>query len=400
MHILHLIASMDPRGGGPSAGIRNLIPALETLGITGEVTCLDKPDERFIKNDPFTTYALGPAEKKWCYSQKLQPWLLNNLHNYDAVLLHGLWLYPGYAVSSVIKKIKRRQQEGSNKIPKVFIMPHGMLDPYFQRATERRLKAVRNWLYWKLIERKVVNDADGIFFTCDEEQLLAKRSFAAYAPKTETNIGCAVEAPPALNKRMRRSFLEICTGLSDAPYLLYFARIHEKKGIDLLLNAFKTFKHETINRKAALPKIVIAGPGIETTYGQKIRSLTDNDPFLKSNVFFTGMLAGDAKWGALYGCEALVLPSHQENFGIAVVEALACCKPVLISDKVNIWREINAANAGIIKTDSLTGVVELLSEWFNTSPQSKRNMGFNAANLYHSHFNVEQAASRFKAALC
>jgi hypothetical protein len=77
------------------------------------------------------------------------------------------------------------------------------------------------------------------------------------------------------------------------------------------------------------------------------------------------MLSGAAKWGALYGCEAFVLPSHQENFGIAVVEALACGKPVLISDQVNIWREIVEDGAGLVEGDAEEGVEKLLRKFFD-----------------------------------
>jgi len=70
------------------------------------------------------------------------------------------------------------------------------------------------------------------------------------------------------------------------------------------------------------------------------------------------MLRGELKWGRL-SCErgSILLPSHQENFGIAVVEALACGVPVLISDKVNIWREVEADGAGIVGSDSVEGTV-------------------------------------------
>ena len=94
---------------------------------------------------------------------------------------------------------------------------------------------------------------------------------------------------------------------------------------------------------------MIAGPGLDTAFGREMRQLAESlcpQPSTltpQPAVFFPDMLTGDAKWGALYGCEAFVLPSHQENFGIAVVEALACGKPVLISNQVNIWREIEAA---------------------------------------------------------
>jgi glycosyltransferase involved in cell wall biosynthesis len=113
--------------------------------------------------------------------------------------------------------------------------------------------------------------------------------------------------------------------------LLYLGRIHPKKGVDDLLKAFRRTRKEMPN----VPDLVIAGPGLESKFGKAMWKLAGNDP-----VYFPGMLEGPAKWGAFQGCEAFVLPSHQENFGIAVVEAMACKRAVLITNKVNIHREV------------------------------------------------------------
>ena len=86
-----------------------------------------------------------------------------------------------------------------------------------------------------------------------------------------------------------------------------------------------------------------------------------------NTVFWPGMLGGDAKWGAIYHSEALVLFSHQENFGIAVVEALACEKPVLISNQINIWREIESDGAGLVGDDTPEGAENVLRRWAGLS---------------------------------
>jgi len=104
------------------------------------------------------------------------------------------------------------------------------------------------------------------------------------------------------------------------------------------------------------------------------------------------MLTGDAKWGAFHGCQAFILPSHQENFGIVVAEALACGKPVLISDQVNIWREIDAADAGFVASDTINGTVELLRRWFETDAEQRETMTSNARTAFDQHFRVEAAA--------
>jgi glycosyltransferase involved in cell wall biosynthesis len=109
------------------------------------------------------------------------------------------------------------------------------------------------------------------------------------------------------------------------------------------------------------------------------------------------MLQGDAKWGALYGCDAFVLPSHQENFGIAVVEALACDRPVLISNQVNIWREIESARGGLIADDTPEGCVKLLSQWLQMSAEQKSEL--HPRDCYRKHFEVRGATETFANAL-
>jgi glycosyltransferase involved in cell wall biosynthesis len=106
------------------------------------------------------------------------------------------------------------------------------------------------------------------------------------------------------------------------------------------------------------------------------------------------MLTGDAKWGAFYGCDAFVLPSHQENFGIAVVEALACGKPVLITDKVNIWREVEIKQSGLISSDNESEIYNLLMKWMSLTDGAKVSMQSNASDVFKNHFSSEQAAHK------
>jgi glycosyltransferase involved in cell wall biosynthesis len=105
------------------------------------------------------------------------------------------------------------------------------------------------------------------------------------------------------------------------------------------------------------------------------------------------MLQGDMKWGAFYSAEAFVLPSHQENFGIAVAEAMGCGLPVLISDKVNIWREIVEDGAGIVNTDSVLGTVNTLQQWISMSPAKKKSMGKRARASFNTRFTVDAMAN-------
>ncbi|TKD65563.1 glycosyltransferase [Flavobacterium sp. ASW18X] len=371
---------MNPKQGGPCQGIRNSIGALKNDENLHEVVCLDAEDEVYGIRDDFTIYKLGRRKGPWQYHKALYPWLLNNLTSYDVVIIHGLWTYHSYAVYKAIKKLSR---EG-NSLPKVFVMPHGMLDPYFQKSKERRLKAIRNEVYWGLIERKVVNNATGLLFTCEQELLLARQAFKQYRPRNEYNVGYGVQPPPPFATEMTRALRDKLPNWNGEPYLLFLSRIHQKKGVDLLIKAYNQLSKKT----TGIPKLIIAGPGMDSTYGKELEYLTQGN----EQIIFPGMLNGAAKWGAFYHAAAFVLPSHQENFGIAVAEAMACKKPVLISDKVNIWREIVEHHGGIANTDTLEGTLKTLKEWFAKTAEEQQQMGMAAFESYGTHFTIAKAA--------
>lgn len=394
--VLHVIDKMNPEKGGVCQAVRTIAFGLNSKGVQNEIVSLDNQNSVFLNKDRLTIHAIGPADNPWAYNSNLHIWLAENILRFNVIIVHGLWQYPSYVVNKILLKMQKASFIGdeNEEYAKLFIMPHGMLDPYFQRASGRKLKALRNLLYWKLIEGKVVNNAYGLLFTCEAERKLAHEPFKPYYPKREFVVGLGVEAPPKFKSSMIKSFQKQCSKLKSEPYLLFLSRIHEKKGVDLLLLAYlKVITSIKEKRKdfEIFPKLVIAGPGIETSYGKKILEIVNHDSLLKQNVFFPGMLKGDAKWGAFYGCEAFLLPSHQENFGIAVVEALACNKPVLISNQVNIWTEIKEYGAGIVDEDTLDGTYNIIKVFMDLSPVEKEKMNYKARGCFEKYFAVEPA---------
>lgn len=383
MKILRVISSMDPATGGPCQGIRNAVPALAKLGVINEVVCLDDPNAAFLKKDPFIIHAVGKAEGGWQYHKNLVPWLEQNLDRFDAVIIHGLWLYHGHATQ---KAVRSYNKQNPKKQVSVYVMPHGMLDPWFQKAAGRKLKAIRNWLYWKLIEGKVVNGVDAVLFTCEEELLLARQSFTPYHPKQELNVGYGILTPPEQTAAMSAAFYNSRLVPEGQPYFLFLSRIHEKKGVDILINAYLAL----LDEQPGLPHLVIAGPGMDTAYGAQMKALAG----VCKKIVFPGMLTGDSKWGAFYNSTAFILPSHQENFGIAVVEALACGKPVLISKQINIWREIAAAGGAIVKEDTEAGAYAMMQAWQQMSAAEQHVMATNARKVFEEKFTVANAAQQ------
>src|SRR6478609_1310776 len=153
MKHLHIIPTMNPKSGGPCQGIRNIEPYLQKLGIVNEVVCLDNPKEDYGIEDSFKIYKLGNGKTSYQYHSTLVNWLLENLDKYAVVIVNGLWQYSNYAVYKAIQTLKKENKE----VPKVVVMPHGMLDPYFQKAPDRKWKAIRNELVWQFIEKKCIN---------------------------------------------------------------------------------------------------------------------------------------------------------------------------------------------------------------------------------------------------
>lgn len=383
MKILRVISSMHPSNGGPCQGIRNAIPYFQKAGITTEVVCMDDNTSNYPVRDDFTIYKVGNGKTSYQYQPELLKWLKSNILNYDFVIVHGLWQYHNLAVCKTIQSLQIKNK----KIPKVIIMPHGMLDPYFQKAADRKWKALRNVLVWSFVEKKCINQADAVFFTCEEELRLAATTFKTYKPKKVFNVGYGIQKPPENKESLKEDFYKSYPEIKNKRYLLFLSRIHEKKGVDLLINAY----NELYQKNKDLPDLVIAGP-IASDYAQEMIKLSSHNP----KIHFPGMLTGNVKWGAFYNCEAYLLPSHQENFGIAIVEAMACNKPVLITKNVNIWKEIHKGGGGwVVSMEENNGLKNNLSEIIEQSEEYLTAKGRKAFETYQNNFDIEICANKF-----
>jgi glycosyltransferase involved in cell wall biosynthesis len=387
MKILHVITSMNPETGGPSQGLRNLCSFNMKLGLYVEVVCMDDVNQDYGVNEKVFINKLGKGETSFQYSPTLLRWLSLNIERFDFVSVHGIWQYHNYAVYKAVKILKNNNK----KVPKVVVMPHGMLDPYFQKATDRKWKALRNEVVWRLTEKRALNAADAIFFTCEEELLLARTTFKGYHPKKDINVGYGIQRPPFFMQEMKAAFEEVCPQIKAKKYWLFISRIHPKKGVDLLIDAY----NQLIDERHLLPELVIAGPTDSGYAQQMVKNASNNN-----HIHFSGMLTGDSKWGAFYGCQAYLLPSHQENFGIAIVEAMACKKPVLITKNINIWREIEAGNGGwVLEELNIDSIKKQLMSIASLSDSALEIKGQHSFETFQNKFDVEECAHVFVSTL-
>ncbi len=376
--ILHGIRSVNPTGGGPIEGLKQLAAANMLRGHSVEVMSLDRPSDPWVKSCPLTCHAMGPAWFNYGYSPRFVPWLRANRQNYDVVIVNGVWQYSSFGVWLALH---------GTPTP-YFVFPHGMLDPWFKRTYP--LKHLKKWFYLPWGDYRVLRDATAILFTCEEERRLARQSFWLYqGDEFVVNYGTA--RPTGDPELQRRLFLEKFPHLKDKRCLLFLGRVHVKKGPALLIRALAELLK---NRKATDTRdvhLVMAGPN-DHSYGREMAALV-RSLGLEERVTWTGMVSGDLKWGAFHSADAFILPSHQENFGIAVVESLACGLPVLISNQINIWREINQDRAGFVETDDETGTTRLLERWLEVDRDEWQEMRSRACGSFERRFTVEQSAA-------
>lgn len=369
---LHVIHSLNPEHGGPGEGVKQLTAAAMRLNQSVEIVTLDAPQSAWIRDYACAVHCLGPGLLKYGYAPRFMPWLRDNLARYDAVIVNGIWQYHSYATWRALR--------GSG-IP-YYVFTHGMLDPWFK--SRYPAKHVKKLLYWQCAEYQVLRNARGVLFTSEEERLLARQSFRRYCAR-EIVVNYGTPGLPGDPAAQRTLFLRRFPRLRGKRLFLFLSRIHPKKGCDLLIEAFAPM----LRLDPAL-HLVIAGPDQSGMQAQLAR-LAERLGVAQS-LTWTGMLRDDLKAGAFHAAEAFVLPSHQENFGIAVVEALSCQVPVLISNKVNIWREIAADEAGLIADDTRQGIQQLLQRWLTFGGEERQTMARNAARCFRERFHVDTAA--------
>ncbi len=375
MNTLHVIDSLSPAAGGPPESVRQLAKAYREIGAGIEVVCLDNPGEPFHAGISCPLHALGQSYLgRYAFSPRLWRWLRQNAGRFDAIVMHGIWTFPGVALRLAARRAGTPYG----------IFVHGQLDPWFYRNYP--LKHLKKTLYWPM-QYPVLRDALAVFFTAESERELAKISFRPNAWNSAV-VGLGITDPEECTNDPAGqigTFYRKFPALRGRRYLLFLARIHAKKGCDLLLEAFGKIA-------ASVPDVdlVIAGPDQEGMQAKLQRMAEQRG--IGGRVHWPGFIDDDVKWGALRACEAFVLSSHSENFGIAVVESLAVKRPVLISNRVNIWPEIESDGAGLVEDDTLEGTVRLLRRWFQLTQAERDAMALRARRSFVGRYTMSQTA--------
>ncbi|MGB7547699.1 MAG: glycosyltransferase [Terracidiphilus sp.] len=373
MKLLHVICSTAPESGGPIEALLRLSEVLLLDGHEIAVVSLESEEEAAKRSFPFAVIGLGRGRGKYGYNPRLTHWLRQQAENFDAVILHGLWNYSSLGSWLALRK---------HSTP-YYIFAHGMMDPWFRRKYP--LKHFLKQVFWSLGEGRVLRDARAVLFTCEEEKVRARNVFFGH-PYKERVVLFGTADPLREETPQTARFSLAFPALKGKRFLLYLSRIHPKKGCDLLIQAFAALQAE-------LPPdldLVMAGPD-QVGWAPQLQALASRLG-VASRIHWPGMLEGEIKWSAFRSAEAFILPSHQENFGIVVAEAMACSTPVLVSDKVNIWREVEAARAGLVEPDTADGTLNLIRRFCALSVEERARMAEAARQGFLQYFDVRASA--------
>jgi glycosyltransferase involved in cell wall biosynthesis len=359
MRILHVIPSVAERSGGPATAIIPMCRALmqqgiEVLLVSTDAGLTQKNGEEY-KGVPAKLF---PSEfgESFKYSRPLASWLGANVQRFDVVHVHAVFNH-----SSVVATRACRR----SGVPYV-IRPLGTLDPWSMSQ-----KSLRKRLFWQTVGKGMLQSAAAVHYTSEAEKLSTERL-------TGLNHGRVV--PLGIEKASattREKLAQHFPDLAQYPYVLVLSRLHPKKGLGVLIDAFPA-------QQFSAWRLVLAGDG-PPDYVAKLKSKASQC----ERILFPGWVGGEQK-DALLGCASLLaLPSHQENFGLCVMEAMSHAVPVLVSPDVNLAPEIVTANAGwvaAIDEESLTAkLTEALSD---EAERAKRGRAGQQLSLLYSWENA------------
>lgn len=334
---------------------------------------LDVPLNQPVATDGYDTIYFRCAPfRRYKFSLPLLQWLHQHASQYDLAHIHALFS----PVTSMAAMVARQQQ-----LPYI-LRPLGTLDPA-DLAKKKQFKQI----YAALLEGPNIKRAAALHFTSEQEAKVSER-FGARTRDVVLPLGVVLpdfSCEESEAKQLVRQRYNIPNGV---PLLLFMSRIDPKKGLDLLLPAL-----EQLHQCGKRFHFVLCGgnpqdQGYVDAIGQRI-----NSSVLKDCTTITGFVTGELKGQILQAADLFVLPSYYENFGIAVAEAMAAGKPVVISDQVHIWRDIEESGSGWVVPCEQEPLVQALDAALADLADCQQR-GENARQFAKENYSWDAIASR------
>jgi len=373
MKVLHVIPFLSGSCGGPVQAVTQLCQELRNQGVETAIatTTIDQDKTRVIP-DFVPVYSFGrqfcsilPSE--FAFSLGLKHWLKRRSGEFDLLHIHYLFTYPSAVACHYARKYK---------IPYI-IRPAGMLDSFSLSKS-----ALRKKIYIFLLEKKNLCRASAVHFTSSEEMCQAERLRLGYQSAL-VPLGLNLERFINLGP-LKGEFRKRYPQTINKKIILFLSRLDPKKGLDILIAALKIL---AVKRDDFI--FVLAGSG-DKNY-EKFLSRALVSAGLTEICVLTGFLEGSEKSALLADADVFVLPSYDENFGMAVVEAMAARLAVIISNRVNIHKLIEDYRAGIV-TGLNAGEIAFAIERIISDERLRLEMGAQGERLVEENFNVKKIA--------
>jgi glycosyltransferase involved in cell wall biosynthesis len=287
--------------------------------------------------------------------------------DFDLILIHATWGDPGRMAAAAGRR---------TGIPYI-CYTHGGFEPWAWRHQYWKKK-----IYWRLIEKRILMGAAGIV-VCNEAETAQLRALGVRTPIRRIPWGVELPAPEQTPSRERLA--GVFPSLAGRPFVLFLSRLHPKKGLDLLIPAFKTLAREFPDWL-----LVLAGPD-EGGYGAVLENLV-KDLGLADRVVFTGMVTGEAKAALLTHADLFVLPSYSEGFPVVVAEAMGYGRPLVITETCYV-PEVEEGGAGLVikpERDSLTDALKVML----LDHRLRRDCAYQSRKLAQTRFSWEAVAEK------
>ena len=373
MKVLHVIPSLAPNDGGPSFAMPLIASGLRRAGIKIDVATTAGDEEVALLNGDLTKPASRDGVNYFYFrrqtefykvSRPMTRWLARHIRDYDLVHIHALFSYAAYTASNLAIK---------NHVPYV-IRPLGVLNRWGMENRRRLLKQ----LSFRLIERRILSNAAVIHYTSRQEKLEAQQAGVTTSPVV---IPLGIDTSAFQTGTTPVRFYERFPIATGREMILFLSRLDPKKGLDILLRAFREV-HE--QRPASL--LVVAGDG-EIEFVASLKKLAA-ELGIDKQVLWTGFLSGEDKLSAFAAASVFALPSYSENFGLALVEAMASGVACVVSDQVGIAPEVQEFDAGSVvpcEAAPLASTLKLLLG----NVELRERFGENAVRLANERFSLE-----------
>jgi glycosyltransferase involved in cell wall biosynthesis len=381
MKVLHVTPSVPKVRGGTTEAVLGLVKALRENSIDAEIattndngdSLLDVPLQKRIEYEQVPVWffhRFSPTVKslrEFAFSRQLTEWLWQNISNYDLLHVHALFSYPS-TVAMAIARIKQ--------IPYI-LTPHGLLCEWSLQQSSRKKQ-----IYLRLIESANLNSSKAIHFTSQQEQQEVSL-LGIVTPGFVLPFGLSLPTLiPGARERLRHYF----NLPADELVILFMSRLHEKKGLDYLIQALSKLTHHRFT-------FILAGSG-SPEYETQVESLLVSTR-LCDRTHLVGFVEGEIKNLLLQGSDLFALTSYSENFGVVILEAMAAGLPVFVTPGVALASVVQQQGVGFVVEQDIHSIASAIENYL-IYPQNAKIVGDRARQFILENYTWDKIACQME----